>query len=288
MKKIKLLFILFLFLAKTGFSQEATDSLKLHNIETNDGNSFIGIIMSESIDSLTLKTEKLGILHFAKTEIIANKELQSVARNKGRYWLPNPQSSRYFWAPNGYGLKKGEAYFQNIWVLYNQVSVGLTDYFSIGGGIVPLFLFPEGVTPVWLVPKLSIPIVKEKVNLGTGAFLGTVIGEDTGIFGLLYGTTTFGSRDKNMSIGLAYGFAGGEWMGKPVVNISAMVRTGPKGYFISENYFLPIDNQVVGIISLGGRTIIRNIGLDYSIWIPIGADIGSFIAVPFIGITIPL
>jgi hypothetical protein len=288
MKKIKLLFILFLFLAKTGFSQEATDSLKLHNIETNDGNSFIGIIMSESIDSLTLKTEKLGILHFAKTEIIANKELQSVARNKGRYWLPNPQSSRYFWAPNGYGLKKGEAYFQNIWVLYNQVSVGLTDYFSIGGGIVPLFLFPEGVTPVWLVPKLSIPIVKEKVNLGTGAFLGTVIGEDTGIFGLLYGTTTFGSPDKNMSIGLAYGFAGGEWMGKPVVNISAMVRTGPKGYFISENYFLPIDNQVVGIISLGGRTIIRNIGLDYSIWIPIGADIGSFIAVPFIGITIPL
>jgi hypothetical protein len=130
--------------------------------------------------------------------------------------------------------------------------------------------------------------VKEKVNLGTGAFLGTVIGEDTGIFGLLYGTSTFGSRDKNMSIGVAYGFAGGEWMGRPLVNLSTMVRISPKGYFISENYFLPIAGQFAGVISLGGRSIIRTIGLDYSLWIPIGADIGGFFAAPFIGISIPL
>jgi hypothetical protein len=288
MRKLRLLFILFLFLARTGFSQEAADSLKLHNIETNDGNTYLGVILSETGDSLTIKTEKLGILHLAKGDIITDKELKSVIRNKGRYWLPNPQSSRYFWAPNGYGLKKGEAYYQNIWVLYNQVSVGLTDNFSLGGGIVPFFLFPEGVTPVWIVPKFSIPLVKEKVNLGTGAFLGTVIGEDTGIFGLLYGTSTFGSRDKNMSIGVAYGFAGGEWMGRPLINLSTMVRTGPKGYFISENYFLPIGDQVAAVISLGGRSIIRNLGLDYSLWIPIGADIGRFIAFPFLGITIPL
>jgi hypothetical protein len=288
MKKLRLLFILFLFLARTGFSQEAADSLKLHKIETNDGNTYVGVILSETGDSLTVKTEKLGILHLAKSDIISYKKLQSVAKIKGRYWLPNPQSSRYFWAPNGYGLKKGEAYYQNIWVLYNQLSVGLTDYFSIGGGVVPLFLFPEGVTPVWIVPKFSIPIVKEKVNLGTGAFLGTVIGEDTGIFGLLYGTSTFGSRDKNMSIGVAYGFAGGEWMGRPIVNLSTMVRIGPKGYFISENYFLPIADQFAGVISLGGRSIIRTIGLDYSLWIPIGADIGGFFAAPFIGISIPL
>jgi hypothetical protein len=287
MKKIRLVFVLFLFSSFAGFTQESADTLKWHIIETRDGNTFVGVILSDTGDTLIVKTEKLGLLHIPRTDIHSEKELKSVSKTKGQYWLPNPQSSRYFWAPNGYGLKKGEAYFQNIWVMYNQVSVGLSDYFSIGGGVVPLFLFPEGVTPVWIVPKLSIPISKEKINLGAGAFLGTVIGESTGVFGLLYGTSTFGSRDKNVSIGMAYGFAGGEWMGKPIINFSTMVRTGPKGYFISENYFLPVDDQFAAVISVGGRTIIRRIGLDYSLWIPFGSDISNLIVLPFLGVSIP-
>jgi hypothetical protein len=288
MKKHYILIGLFLLMFRIGYSQEQSDSLKLYSIETSDGNTYIGKIISESLDSLTIKTEKLGILRIPLTDIHSRKELKNVVVNKGRYWLPNPQSSRYFWAPNGYGLKAGESYYQNIWVLYNQFSFGITDNFSLGAGVVPLFLLTSDVTPVWLVPKFSFPLIKDKVNLGTGAFLGTLIGENSGIFGLLYGTTTFGSRDKNMSIGLAYGFAGGEWMNKPLVNLSTMIRVGPKGYFISENYFLPMDGQLAAMISAGGRTIIRSVGIDYSLWIPMGVDIGTFFVLPFIGITVPL
>ena len=154
--------------------------------------------------------------------------------------------------------------------------------------MVPLFLFAGTATPFWIVQKLSIPVVENKFNVGTGAFLGTFIGEQTGVFGLLFGTTTFGSRDKNLSLGLAYGFAGGEWMRVPIINVSCMVRTGPKGYFISENYIIPFEGKEVFLISAGGRSIIRNVGLDYSIWIPMGAELGSFIAIPFLGVTIPI
>jgi len=281
-------FIVVIFQNLTCYGQNLPDSTKILRIETIDGNIFIGSIITQDSLTLVLKTESLGEIKIPKMNIKSKTELKEVKKVGSEFWLPNPQSSRYFWAPNGYGLKEGSSYYQNIWILYNQFSFGLTDNFSIGAGVVPMFLFAGTATPFWIVPKFSIPVVENKFNIGTGAFLGTIIGEDVGLFGLLYGTTTFGSRDKNISFGLAYGFAGGQWLKVPVINISSMIRTGPKGYFITENYAVSFDGELVVLISAGGRSIIRNIGLDYSLWIPIGGEIGTFVAIPFLGITVPI
>jgi len=203
------------------------------------------------------------------------------------YWMDNPQSTRYFFSPNAYGLKKGEGYYQNVWVLVNSFAVGVTDYFSIGGGMVPLFLFAGSPTPVWITPKFSIPVSKDKFNLGGGALLGTVLGEQETGFGILYGISTLGSKDKNVSLGLGYGYAGGSWAKAPMINLNTMIRFGPKGYFISENYFIQTEGTTALIFTLGGRHIIQNAGLDYGLVIPIISDMGSFIALPWLGITIP-
>jgi hypothetical protein len=268
--------------------QNVPDSIRTVRVETIDGNIFVGFVVTEDSSALVIKTETLGKIKIQQNNIKSKTELKEVKKVGSEFWLPNPQSSRYFWAPNGYGLEKGSSYYQNIWVLYNQFSIGLSDNFSIGAGMLPLFLFGGTATPFWIVPKLSIPVVENKFNVGTGAFLGTIIGEQTGVFGLLYGTTTLGSRDKNLSLGLAYGFADGEWMKVPIINVSYLVRTGPKGYFVSENYVIPFDGEVVVLISAGGRSIIRNVGLDYSLWIPVGTEMDSFIAIPFLGVTIPI
>jgi hypothetical protein len=271
-----------------GYSQNLNDSTRIHRIEMKDGNAFTGVIISEDSLILVLKTENLGEIKIHKVDIMSRTEISKIKKVDGRYWLPNPQSARYFWAPNGYGLKKGESYYQNIWVLYNQMSFGLTNNFSIGAGTVPLFLFSSEFTPIWIVPKFSFPIVENKFNVGTGAFLGTVVGAETGIFGLLYGTTTFGSRDKNVSLGLAYGFAQDQWMHRPIINLSSMIRIAPKGYFITENYVIPAEKGSTVLISLGGRSIIRNLSLDYSLWLPFIPDMDTFIAIPFLGVTIPI
>lgn len=272
----------------TCFGQDLVDTTKTFRIETKDGNIFVGTVVAEDSLALVFKTEILGEIKIPWNNIKSRTEIKEVKKVGSIFWLPNPQSSRYFWAPNGYGLKKNESYYQNIWILYNQFSFGLTDNLSIGAGTLPLFLFAGTPTPVWMVPKISVPIVENKFNIGTGAFLGTIFGEDAGLFGLLFGTTTFGPRDKNISFGLAYGFAEGDWLKVPVINISGMVRTGPKGYFITENYVISIEGETVVLISGGGRSIIRNIGLDYSLWIPIGADLDTFVAIPFLGITVPM
>lgn len=155
-------------------------------------------------------------------------------------------------------------------------------------GIIPLFLFSGAPTPIWIVPKFSIPVTENKFNIGTGAFLGTVLGENAGVFGLLFGTATIGSRDKNFSFGLAQGFSTDGWLDVPIINMSGMARKGPRGYFITENYIIPADGELAVVISAGGRSIIRNIGLDYSLCIPVAPDMGGLVALPFLGITVPL
>ncbi len=264
------------------------DSTITSRIETIDGNVFTGTIQEENNDFLILSTEQYGNVRIKKSDIRDQSTIDAVRNEKGQIWLPNPQSTRYFWAPNGYGLRKGESYYQNIWVLYNQMSFGITDRFSFGVGTLPLFLFGGAPTPVWIIPKFSIPVKKDKWNIGTGALIGTVLGETSTSFGLLYGTTTFGSRDMNVSIGIASGFVDGSWTEKPVINFSTLIRISQRGYFISENYILPNEDSSILLLSFGGRTIIRNVGLDFSLVIPAGADSGGLVAAPFLGITIPM
>jgi hypothetical protein len=171
--------------------------------------------------------------------------------------------------------------------MFNQAVYGFTDHFSGGVGVMPLFLLGGTSTPAWLTAKFSVPIVKDKVNLGIGALAGTVIGEQNSNFGILYGISTFGSKDNNLNIGLGWGFAGGKMARNPTVNISGMIRTGAKGYFITENYFIGTPDNFVVLMSVGGRRIIKHIGLDFGAVIPLGADIGSLIAIPWLGFTIP-
>lgn len=286
MKNLKLIYLIIILAALSHgvTAQETSDSLN-YRVQTKDGNVYIGTIAQEDAGKIVLQTQNLGQITVAKSEISQITPVDPAQLKTGRYWFENPQATRYFWQPNGYGLKKGEGYYQNVWIMFNQVSVGVTDNVSVGVGLVPLFLFAGAPTPVWITPKFSIPITKDKLNVGGGAVLGTIIGVEDSGFGVLYGLSTFGSRDRNLSVGLGWGFAGGEIANTPTITVSALIRTGPRGYFLTENYFINSGLEQVGLISLGGRRIIGKAGLDFGAFIPIGVD--TFVAMPWLGITIP-
>jgi len=267
-------------------AQNQQDSTK-NRIETVDGNEYIGIILEQTSEKFRIKTDNLGEITIPVTQIKKITPISHVIAKDGTYWLDNPQSTRYFWTPNGYNLKQGEGYYQNVWILFNQAVYGFTDHFSGGIGTVPLFLFAGTSTPAWITAKFSVPVVENKFNLGVGALMGTVIGEENTGFGILYGITTFGSKDKNLNIGLGWGFAGGEMAKNPTVNISGMIRTGAKGYFITENYFIGTPDEFVVMMMVGGRRIIKRTGLDFGAVIPIASDMDGFVAIPWLGFTIP-
>ncbi len=266
---------------------QPTDSTQQYRIETTDDNEYIGFIVNQSYDTLILKTERLGIIIFQRSDIKRITKINVNQVKNGEYWFENPQSTRYFWQPNAYGLKKGEGYYQNVWILFNQASIGVTDNFSIGAGIIPLFFFAEASTPMWLTPKVSIPIKRDKLNVSAGALMGTVLGEEDANFGIAYGTTTLGSRDQNISFGVGYGYAGGDWATTPTFTLSAMVRLGKRGYFMTENYYIGSADDAVILLFLGGRRMIKNSGIDFGILIPSDSD-GELFVIPWLGVTFPL
>lgn len=257
----------------------------LYTIETVDGNEFLGEIISEDSQSIKLKTDKFGEVTITKSDIKKKTPVEIQQIKNGKLWFANPQSTRYFWSPNGYGLKKGEGYYQNIWVLWNQFSYGVTDYFSVGAGIIPTFLF-TAPTPVFATMKFSIPVKKDKFNIAGGAIAGYVLGEEGAGLGIFYGLATYGSPNSNVSFGMGYGFAGGEWAQSPMFNINGMFRVSSRGYFITENYIISGGGETIALFSFGGRSIIKKVALDYGLVIPF-VDAEVEYAIPWLGFTVP-
>jgi hypothetical protein len=71
-----------------------------------------------------------------------------------------------------------------------------------------------------------------------------------------------------------------------MINFNGMFRVSSRGYFITENYLLSGGGETILLISLGGRSIIKKAALDYGLVFPV-AEIGQFIAIPWLGFTIP-
>ena len=267
-------------------AQEKQDSV-IWRVETRDGNVYFGKIISQDQETLRLDTESLGAINIPLSKVTSITEGRNPPTILSSGLPYNLQSGRYFYSPNGYGLKKGEGYYQNVWIFFNQLSFGFTDEFTMGLGTVPLFLLGGISTPVWITPKVNLPIKQDKLNLGVGGIFGTVLGEESATFGLAYGTATLGSRDRNLSLGLGYGMADGEWISSPLLNISGMYRLGEKGYLMLESYFIGVEGDNLGFMILGGRTVWENISLDYGGIIPLNNS-GTFLIIPWLGFTVPI
>jgi len=274
--------LLFVSLTGTLAGQELGEVVR---VETNSKQVFIGELIYEDDKKITIRTEETGEITIERVNIRSIEIVDSSRVKNGVYWFDNPQGTRYFFSPNAIGLKKGRGYYQNTWVFFNNVNYGITNNFSIGGGMIPLFLFGTSETPVWLLPKVSIPIKKDSFYLGGGAMIGGVIGTDTEPLGILYGSATFGDLDRNLSVSLGYGYAGSEISDTPVINISGMTRISRTFYLLSENYVVPgADSGVV--VSFGGRWTSENVAVDFGLFRPL-EDADGLIGIPWLGVTIP-
>lgn len=264
---------------------QAQDQRDYYKVITVQNQTFVGELIFEDDEKITLRTESLNRLTILRENIKRIEKINADRIRNGEYWFENPQSTRYFFTPNAIGLRKGRGYYQNTWVLFNNVNYGISDSFSIGGGVIPLFLFGTGETPMWLLPKVSVPVVADKFYIGGGAMIGGIVGESTEAVGVLYGVATVGNRDKNLSVSLGYGYVGSDISNTPVVNISGLIRTGRKFYLLSENYFVPgVDES--GIASVGLRWAPESFALDFGLFRPL-VDAGSLIGIPWLGVTIP-
>lgn len=255
-----------------------------YRVETTEGSVFVGQLISVSSETIVLLTDSTGEITIRRANIRRIALLDAGHTLSAEYRHRNPNATRYLFAPNALSLRKGQGYYQNTWVFFNNANYGVSDRFSVGLGTVPLFLFGTS-TPVWITPKVSVPLASERFHLSAGALLGGVLGTDSGVGGVFYGTATYGGTDSNVSLSLGYGFSNGDISSSPVVNLSAMHRLSRTGWLITENYFFPGSGEN-GIISLAYRYAAENISADFGLVRPL-EDLGALIGIPWLGITIP-
>ena len=109
---------------------------------------------------------------------------------------------------------------------------------------------------------------------------------------LFRSVTTFGNRNKNVTVGLGYGFADGNWAKSPTVTVSGMWSTGKRGYLMTENWFISAGNERMLILLVGGRYTAKALSFDYGLGRPVffntSADFNaSSFAFPWLGINVP-
>ncbi len=204
------------------------------------------------------------------TTQIQKKELLSESSIKNNeYWFENPNATRYLFGPSAFNLKKGEGYYQNTMLLLNSFNVGITDYFSIGGGIEFLSTFitlSEGnFNPIiYFTPKVGFSVA-DNIHVGGGVLIANIpqFGETTNSgLGVLYGLGTYGNLDHNVTATIGWGSVDGNSFNKPLITVSGMTRVAKKTALVTENWLIPTDSSYEPIFSYGVRFFGENIAVD--------------------------
>lgn len=279
LSKAILLFTI-LFLSSALFAQVPEDDApKYVKIELTNGEEVYGYIKEQTIEKLTIETKE-GEIRIIPLKLIESWERVVDRKGKHHSRSYNVQSSSYFISGNALGIKKGEGYYRNGWVLFNEASYGITDFFSIRGGLIPIIFFGESNMPYWINPKVNLPLIENKIHLGAGLLIGGITDmQSPGLSGLGYGNVTIGNRDNNFTLTGGVAFSEGSTQRLPAIGLSGMFRMSRSFYLITENYII----EGFGFFSLGGRSIWSGLSLDYGLFVPVEAEIPF----PWLGIMIP-
>jgi len=237
-------------------SKTALDSTSLQVLKTVGGETFIGRTTVRGKEELRFRT-KYGTVTIPLADIESVEDIPIDALRKSGYWFPNPNRTRLFFAPKGRMLEKGRGYFQNIYVFFGGVEIGLTDNIMIGGG---MSLFPGTDEQLYYVtPKVGANL-SEKFSLAAGALVVNIPGEDEGSAGVYYGVATYGSVDRSVTFGMGYAFRDNDAEDDVMVMWGVDYRLSRRTALVSENWTFP---GVKGpLISAGFRFFGERMAVD--------------------------
>ncbi len=273
----------------------------------DDGQVLVGVVEKAEDGSVTITLGSGSVLRFPaaivrEVRAITPKALPLPAATPGAMtgvpvdpnapWGPDPNKSRYLYSPSAFSLGQGRGYISQKELLLTEVAIGVTDWWDIQAGtsVITLFL-PEAAFGI-VGTKFGFR-VSENVHVavgGQGFFAGGVA------LGLGFGTVTYGTADRHVSVsvgGLAAGFEGEvQTAGTVLVTVSGNYRLGPRTALVTENWFLvggelqPSGGDVFVVPSLVVRLFGPSFATDLGV-IPIidFSGSGAVIPIPWVGFT---
>ncbi len=186
-------------------------------------------------------------------------ENELFAQKNQKDWFAPTNRTNYLISPSALGLKKGEAYYQNIYGVYNSVAYGFTDHLTVKAGI---FIMP--ILNLTLNPKLTFPI-EENLHIGVASssfFLAT--NDDIEGTSSIYGIGTYGNSNNNVSAGFGFGFDQSGLGAVPMFSFSGQKRISKNISLVSDNLIFAAKNNFA-MLSLGCRLMGKKMSFDLAL-----------------------
>ncbi|MCL6258365.1 hypothetical protein M3O96_04655, partial [Aquiflexum sp. TKW24L] len=128
------------------------------------------------------------------------QDLDSTVQFKGHF------SHRNLLTPTGKSMEKGQFEYQNIYLLFNQFNVGITDRFTASGA----FLWAPGIFSneiyfgYQITPRYSFGKIGGNYNFNLGATVGKWPDSESAFYGV-FSNHTVGNDRNNLTFGFGFG-----------------------------------------------------------------------------------
>ncbi|HUG37370.1 MAG TPA: hypothetical protein VML54_10495, partial [Candidatus Limnocylindrales bacterium] len=196
---------------------------------------------------------------------VATADIVARRRDGERARRTDPNYSRLMFAPTGRPLKKGDGYFSSYEVFLPGVSYGLTDHFTLSGGVstIPGLGLTEQL--FYVSPKVGFEM-GERQAYSAGFLYATAGGDhDRESVGLAYGVATFGTPRSSVSLG--FGLAGGlgdnEGLRTPIIMAGGQKTVGANVALVGESWIVFHDDEgTTPFVGLGVRFFGERLSAD--------------------------
>ncbi len=199
MKHLLSTLVLFFAISSIAFAQPSSD-LKI--VKMTNGVEHIGTIISDDGREMLFETTTVGKIYIKKTLIksISNYSKEDFSIVNDEIVRANPFSTRYSFTTNALPIKKKDNYYMlNLWG--PEFHIAVADNFNVG--VMTTWIG----SPLALATKYSIKTKNPKLNFSVGEIIGNGGYIDPSAFiSLSFGNVTFGDRDKNLTLGVGYGY----------------------------------------------------------------------------------
>lgn len=266
----------------------------LVEVNTKDKMEFIGHVESVNDSILVLSHQNYNQLNLSVSNIKNIRQISESMVKNGVIWPDNPNYHRNFYSPTGIGMEKGQAYYQNLMVVWNHLGYAFTDYFTMGIDFEILSILSGGdifdsYRPLFaLTPKFSHSF-NDRIHAGVGAVLLSIPNSDRFFeAGITYAVGTYGTRDNNITLGFGLPFFEGEIQSEvPVFNLSGQYRFSRRFSIVSENWFFAAEDLgFAGFGVQGLRYLGKNLNWDIGLVLYKVEDDFGVAPVPFVGLAI--
>lgn len=276
----------------SGYSQ-STDSTE-YRVETVDGNVYFGTITERQVEYFYFKTRNIGTIQLRFDAIHRIERISGSSDGKSTVKIATNQSSsaqvansadfskpvKYAGSPNAFGLEKGDAYYNNIWVVYNDVQFAISDAFSMGGGFIPVTDVDDAI-PMWMNANLSIPLLKNHIHWELSSLHGAMIGSSPSPFGAFFSKLALGSSTNHITLGVGSFYDNGDWFPEPMLHFGGSLKLLDDLTLVSENY----SSQSHSIYTGGCQVALGKLSLDMGIFLY--SDRSYFTGFPWLGLILP-